>query len=916
MKLDKLFQSLLLTGAVVVLISTPARSETNQGESSTATVGESTFKDTVGARFQEFVNSKSPVLTLSNRKHRYFQSQVASSLQREKSDQSNRNTIQLSEIEQISQSAELLVQSPVSSEVIQVTGVQANPTEQGVEVILQTTKGEQLQITNRSAENNFIADIPNAQLRLPNGDGFTFRSQKPVEGITEITVINLDANTIRVTVAGETGLPTIELFDSDEGFIFALIPATTTAMQPEVEQPTTSETPPDEPVTQQDDSIELIVTGQQDTGYRVPNASTATRTDTPLRDIPQSIQVIPQQVLRDQRADVPTALRNAPSVRNAAPSNFTAPRILVRGFFSSTALDGFVNRVFNGVGANIGPDLTGIDRIEVLQGPNAVLFGSLSPGGTVNYITKQPLSEPYYFAEATIGSFNLYRGEVDFSGPLDPNKRVLYRVNASYRDQGSFLDGNNLRNFVIAPVISAALGKNTNLSIEGVYKDLTNERVPLGLPAVGTVLPNPNGQIPRNVNVNEGVENNTQFRITTTLDHRFSNSWSFNTKFRYDSLDVDGVSIVPGTLAADNRTLPRSFFGLNDQFREYRLANNVVGKFSTGSIKHELLFGFDLSRNTYRANPAGRRTVPSIDIFNPIYGQALGSLTPATDDSITTDELGILLQNRIDLTDNLKVLLSGRFDTFTQTGDFGNPAPVQSGNAFSPRVGIVYQPIPPISFYANYSRSFEPTIGLSFTRNPFQPSRGTQYEFGIKSDLSDRLTTTLALYDVTRSNVLTSDPDNPGFSVQTGEQNSRGIELSLAGEILPGWNIFAGYAYNDSRITRSNIPAEVGKRFQRTTPHTVSLWTTYEIQQGDLRGVGLGLGLFYVGDRAGDNTNTFELPSYLTTDLAVFYKQDRFRAAINIRNLFDITYFDGAFSRNRISYGEPFTLQGTVSWTF
>ncbi len=151
--------------------------------------------------------------------------------------------------------------------------------------------------------------------------------------------------------------------------------------------------------------------------------------------------------------------------------------------------------------------------------------------------------------------------------------------------------------------------------------------------------------------------------------------------------------------------------------------------------------------------------------------------------------------------------------------------------------------------------------------------------------------------------------------MQTGEQNSSGVELNIAGEILPGWNIFAGYAYNDSRITQSNNPAEVGRRFQRTSPNALSLWTTYELQEGILKGLGLGLGIFYVDNRPVDNANTLDLPSYVTTDLAVFYKRDNFRAAINIRNLFDETYFV-SFSRNRVSYGDPFTIQGTISWTF
>nr|WP_238553650.1 TonB-dependent siderophore receptor [Fortiea contorta] len=816
-------------------------------------------------------------------------------------------------------SAQMLVQSTPAQEIVQVTGVKANPTDKGVEVILQTAKGQQLQLVNRSAGNSFITDIPNAQLKLPNGDTFTFRSEKPLAGITEITVINFDNATIRVTVTGEATAPTVELFDDDAGLVFA-VASQTTAMQPPetppVEQKPENQTPQETPSAEGDEPIELVVTGERD-GYRVPNSSVGTRTDTPLRDIPQSIQVIPQQVLRDQRADVNSALRNTPSVRDGAPTNFDAVRIQVRGFFSPLAVDGIVSRIGNGTGANIGPDLTGIDRIDVLLGPSSILFGSSSPGGTVNFVTKQPLRDPYYFAEATVGSFDFYRGEADFSGPLDDDKKVLYRLNASYRDQGFFTQFSRTRNLVIAPVISFALGENTNLSIDGTYKDFSQDNGNLGIPAVGTILPNPNGQIPHDRITNEGKLDAIQGRIGYKLEHQFSENWSVSNAFRYDSVDYTYNLTFPQGLTPDNRSQRRLNLDNSDLYNQYSMLTNVVGKFSTGSIKHQLLFGFDLGRYESAFISTTRAAAP-IDLFNPVFGQPLGAITSRTNTSSTLDELGILVQDQITFTDNLKLLIGGRFDTFTQTDRnfITNSETSQSGEAFSPRVGIVYQPIPPVSLYANYTRSFQPAIGRAFDGSVFQPTRGTQYEIGVKTDINDRLSTTLALYDITQSNVLTSDPANLGFSVQTGEINSQGIELSLTGEILPGWNIFASYAYNDTRISNDNNPNLVGNRVQRTSPNNASLWTTYEFQQGNLQGLGLGLGLFYVGDRAGDNANSFTVPGYLTTDAAIFYKQNQFRAAINIKNLFNVDYFEGVFSRDRVFYGAPFTVQGTISWTF
>jgi iron complex outermembrane receptor protein len=565
----------------------------------------------------------------------------------------------------------------------------------------------------------------------------------------------------------------------------------------------------------------------------------------------------------------------------------------------------------------VGPDLTGIERIEILQGPNSVLLGSTSPGGTVNFVTKQPLRDPYYFAEATVGSFNFYRGEVDLSTPLDDAKKVLFRLNASYRDQEFFTDLSRTTNAVVAPVISFGLGENTNLTIEGIYKSLYQDNYNLGLPAVGTIFSNPNGRIPRERITNEGDLDVTVGRIGYRLEHKFSESWSLNHAFRYGYLNYDGAGINVGTqLLPDNRTLLRTFNDLGDQYHDYRLTTNVVGKFSTGSLQHQLLLGIDLGRLDNSLQFTGREGAP-IDLFNPIYGRPPGAITSRIDTNTVTDELGIVVQDQVTIADNLKLLLSGRFDAFQQTNkDFlATTETSQSGSAFNPRVGIVYQPISPISLYANYSQSFEPAIGQAFDGSDFKPTRGTQFEVGVKADLNTRLSTTLALYQITQSNVLTDDPDNIGFSVQTGEQRSRGVELSLAGQILPGWNIFASYAYNDARVTQDNfIP--VGNRVQRTTPHAASLWTTYEIQRGDLKGLGAGLGLFYVGDRAGDTGNTFEVPSYFTTDAAIFYKRNQFRVALNIKNLFNVDYFENAFNRTRVSDGAPFTVQGTISWQF
>ncbi|HIK06882.1 MAG TPA: TonB-dependent siderophore receptor [Trichormus sp. M33_DOE_039] len=825
---------------------------------------------------------------------------------------------------------DLFSQSPTpdTQSTVLITGVKANPTDKGVEVILETTQGEQLQVTNRSEGNNFIADIPNAQLRLPNGDAFTFNSEKPIEGITQITVTNIDANTVRVTVAGEKIVPAVELFDGDEGLIFAVVSTTTSAQQPQTpqteEQPAT-ETPEEQPAAQQDEPIELVVTGEQD-NYRVPDTSVGTKTDTPLRDIPQSIQVVPKEVLRDRNArSITDGLENVSGVTSISSSTASRDYFTIRGFevYSNSLVNGLPDPQITSDGGFVN-----IERLEVLKGPASVLYGETGfsgIGGTVNFVTKQPLRDPFYEISATIGSFDDYQGAIDFSGPLNDSKMALYRLNIGYRSTQSFIDFNQARKFSIAPSLSFNLGKNTDLVIEGDVNRLErNGQSSSGLPAVGSILPNPNGRVRRSFNaIGRLTENLTiQGRIGYSLEHRFSESWKLRNAFRYVFADDDDrggapYAISPTSLADDNRTLNRSA-SIGSQFYDfYYLDTNLLGKFSTGSINHQLLFGVSLSRNITDLSFEFGIPANPVDIFNPVYDQTVVSTGRNFVQFTTRDTLGIYLQDQITFAENLKLLLGGRVDILEERkiNRLTDLETSQSDTAFSPRVGIVYQPIPSISLYASYARSFAPTIGRSATGAAFLPERGTQYEVGIKADVNDRLSATLAFYDLTRSNVTTVDPDNPDFSVQTGEQNSRGIELDISGEILPGWNIIAGYAYTDARVTKDNI-IPVGNRLFSAPEHSFNLWTTYRIQQGDLQGLGLGLGFYYVGDRAADLANTFEVPSYFRTDAAVFYEREQFRAAVNFRNLFNVDYYQASGSGTFVDPGEPFTVQGSISWRF
>ncbi|MEH2182609.1 TonB-dependent siderophore receptor [Nostoc sp.] len=814
---------------------------------------------------------------------------------------------------------DLLSQNIENDLVVKITQVKVNTTNKGIDVILETTASEKLQIDVKSQGNNFIADIKNAQLFLPSGNRFS--QQQLAQGITTVTATNFDANTIRLTVTGEAGLPVVELYDSPrEGLVFAVASAAASGQQqPETEQPA-NQTQPQQPSASGDEPIELVVTGEQD-GYRVPNASAGTRTDTPLRDIPQSIQVIPQEVLRDQQVtSTSEALKNITGLTISGAGGANTGTVDVQ--FKTRGFDG--NAIRNGLPTGFAAnslEVSNIERIELLKGPASVLFGQGSPGGTLNIITKQPLRDPFYAIEATLGNNDLYRGAVDLSGPLNNSKTVLYRLNTSYLNREATTDFFNNRVFFIAPVLRWDISEKTNLTLEADYTDQKNENGLRGLPAEGTVLPNPNGKIPLNRYIGEPDYNQggKTGRIGYKLEHQFSDNWSFRNAFNatFFRFDFDKLGFPVG-LEDDKRTLDR--VGVTDYkeyYNAYNLTADLIGKFSTGSIRHQLLFGVDLSRTDTIESTGVYTTALSIDLFNPVYGQPFGAVTDQFKSSGSTDTLGIYVQDQVNLTNNLKLLLGGRFDTSSSTSrdELANTESSDSSDAFTPRFGIVYQPIEPISLYASYSRSFTPNSGTDFFGNLFQPERGTQYEVGIKADISSKLSATLAFYDLSKSNILTEDPDHLNFQIQIGEQRSRGIELTLAGEILPGWKFYGGYAYTDAQITDDNS-YPVGNRLNNTPENAFNLWTTYEIQKGSLQGLGFGVGFFFVGDRQGDLENTFKLPSYFTTDAAIFYKRGQLRTQLNFKNLFDVDYFDTALNDLRVFPGEPFTVQGTISWEF
>ncbi|MEO0517530.1 MAG: TonB-dependent siderophore receptor [Cyanobacteria bacterium P01_A01_bin.116] len=788
----------------------------------------------------------------------------------------------------------------VETAIQEITGVQVNVTDTGFELMLETD-GTLPEPFTSTTGNALIIEIPNVVLALPEGE--PFQQFSPVEGIALVQVSNVAGDSVEIAITGADAPPVAAVSTEALGLALSVMPGMAVAGTDE-------------------EAILLFVTGAEDDGYNPSDATTATRTDTPLRDIPQSIQVIPQQVLEDQGITrIGDALRNVSGVTPQRDRSNASDRFSIRGFDTSRILrNGFRTGVGFGDATGVSPNV--VERIEVIKGPASVLYGQVEPGGVVNYITKQPLDEPFYNFQIRAGSFGLIEPAIDIAGPLTEDRRLTYRLNASYQDSDSFRDFVDLQAISIAPVISYDFSDQSNLTLEYEYRE-QNQTYDDGLPIDPIVFDLPRGRF---LGEPDDFFDTTIHRVNLTLDHRFNDSIRLRSGFAAELFDssertfrLDGF---------DSETNEISRFVSDGGFSNDNLSwqTDLISEFNTGSIEHQLLAGFEWAQTETPDNGDGFFSDDNplaINVIEPQYGtpQPEPNSTFSANDRVST--LGFYLQDQVTLLPNLKLLIGGRYD-FAENesefeelfdGEFFAESSEFSSEAFSPRVGLVYQPIEPISLYGSFSRSFIPNNVTTVDGDIIEPERGTQYEIGVRGEFDD-ISVNLAAYDITKTNLTRVDPDNIDFSIPIGEVRSRGIELDVAGEPIEGWNIIASLFFNDAAISEGDEDNPEDDVLINAPGSGASLWTTYEIQSGDLQGLGFGAGLFYVGDREAQIPNEFVLPSYIRGDASVFYKRDDWQFQLNFQNLFDTNYFESAQNTNLIFPGTPFTVVGRVSYQF
>lgn len=668
----------------------------------------------------------------------------------------------------------------------------------------------------------------------------------------------------------------------------------------------------------------VTVEGKKEAGptYNIDTASSGTKTGTPLLETPQSIQVITRELIEDQDARIlDDVLRN---VAGVMPGGYYGDYdyFRIRGFDASgyAFLDGLP--MSKGTVTN-NKEIFGLESVEIVRGPAAVLYGAGSLGGLVNLVSKRPREENFADLEISTGRYLDVEPAIDAGAVLA--KGLSARVNALYRDEGSFTDFGERQRFYIAPSLTWQIADSTELTVLTSYTD-NEDKLGFPLPAEGTVLPNPNGKIPLSryigdpdqpIRIQDEISN-----LGYQFTHRFSDNWSLRQNARYTKAEQvwDNVT-YPGALLDDKRTLTRYPLFLDGNTDNWDIDTSVIGEFDTGTIQHRLLIGVErYEENSFNAYAYGEDpdgTGFPIDLFEPDYSTTLperpASLGPGY--RTKTAQTGIYVQDQLSLAD-WTLTIGARYDE----------SEVDSGSAnrdydVTPRAGLTWQFVPGVAVYANYSESFLPQSGQLLGGGNAKPETGDNREVGIKGDLLDgRLLFSAAIYELLRENLTTAVPNQPEVVVQTAKARSRGFEIDGSYEILPGWTTQLAYTYIDAETTEEQtlygVTTPKGTRLINVPKNIASLWSRYNIQTGAFAGLGAGLGVRHYSDQSGDTNDTFSLPEYTLVNAALYWTRGPIRLQANLNNLFDEEYYVGSYDRLYVLPSTPSEWTASLRYSF
>lgn len=714
----------------------------------------------------------------------------------------------------------------------------------------------------------------------------------------------------------------------------------------------------------------ITITGTNQKRYVVESTKSLTGFPLDFLDLPRVVNIIPEQVILDQKiTDLSEALRNSPGISLGDGFGGTNDDFLIRGFRRNTVYrNGFRRET------NFKTNLSNVEYTQVVRGPASITYGQVEPGGLVDVVTKKPLVESRISGEARVGSFDDKFLLLDVSKPI--SDRVGVRVVASTQDAESFRDFTDISRDTISISSVIDFTDSTSLDLSYEYRDESRplDRGTITVPtADGREVINELLDIPNSRRFGEEFEVfESEFNFAeATLSHALNDNWTLKVSGAIESssandlqarplaaaiFDADGPITEDGYIIFQNPAeiatilgaatrvaifddptdqvfLVRRTDGSQEQDVNVFYANALVtGEVDLGTTNHRLAFGAD-----YRDSETTRFFISTaftngvaksiggdgalFNVSNPIYGNLADSLSTEGASLKTAIEknTGVFVNDYIEITDKFNILAGLRYDSFELEGD----SPVNEADQFSPQLAANYNLTETMSAFASYSTAFEPNTATNpFTgeNQAFDPEDSEQYEIGFKAEFFDgNLQASAAIYDIQKNNILSTDENDLPILIEG--QSSQGGEISISGQPTEGMNIIAGYAYVDAEIgtgdNSSNRPRNVAE-------NTFNLWTSYEVQGGKFEGVGLGAGAFYVGDRYGDDKNTYKLNAYTVVDLSAWYTvnvkslgaNDTLRFQLALKNILDEEYYSASGGDLRISIGTPRTVFGSVSFDF
>ena len=721
---------------------------------------------------------------------------------------------------------------------------------------------------------------------------------------------------------------------------------------------------------------EVEVIGRKESSYKNTNSFIGTKTASALKEVPQSVGYVTKELILDQGATtVNEVVKNISGVnQNSSYNDFS-----IRGFRATGNRNS--GNLLNGMRAQTSlwkqSSLANIERVEVIKGPASALFGNAAPGGVINRVTKKPLFENKNSITVGVDSWNTLKTYGDFTGPLNPKKTLLYRLNLGYEKTDSFRDLQGSESIIAAPSFSYIPNEKTHINVDFVYQNF-NGKIDRGqsVPADGNVYSTP---ISRSLSAaNDFLKENT-LNTTIALTHKFSDHISLNAIYLNSSYSEDMLEHTQANLyykqignganafryADPNKVMmtanQRKRYFANNSFNTYFNFN-----FNTGILKHKLLVGYDyfiseqkagsssisaqgyLSKdktkvvNTYTTTAnvlAGSvltptTNVPIFDLYDPIAGNAYKDISKYIWKQNTLNPYeeyshGVYVQEQIDIS-IVKLLIGLRQEWFTEILNKETTKEIsRQTSAFIPRVGLVVEASENINLYSTWVKGFQPQ-GANIQSDPdryggpFDYMKSELYEVGLKTEwFNKRLSATLAIFKITQENSLEQSPKagKADWRVPVDEE-SNGFELDVAGQILPNFSVVANYAYTDARIVKlkeEGAIKDLNVQRPSTPRHAANLWTKYIFENGSLKGLGAGIGVSYASERLGQvgrRATAASYPDYTLLNAVLYYKVKDVQLQLNVNNVLNRTYWISGYDNLRNFPGAPRNINASVTYRF